>query len=83
MVNAEGLQGGLNEDTWVLPIFIKPGKNDFLIRTPKDTAVASRMERGDHVALLDYQTREDAAFKFEYHRKVIAIREESVPNFTK
>ena len=33
LINAENLCGGYNRDTWVLAMFLKPGKQDFVIRS--------------------------------------------------
>ena len=33
LINAENLYGGYNKDTWVLAMFLKPGKQDFVIRS--------------------------------------------------
>ena len=41
---------------WVLPIFLKPGKNDFMIRTPKDDVIDFQMKKGIFIDLMDYQT---------------------------
>ena len=61
---------------FVLPIFLKPGKNDFIIRAPEDQEVLDFMSSGDEVEPLDYQTQEDIAFKFHYKRNIVPVREE-------
>ena len=33
-------------NTFVLPIFIKPGRTHFLLRTPQDERMKARVERG-------------------------------------
>ena len=55
----------------MLPVFIKPGKQDFIVRTAKDVEIAQRIERGEKVEMLEYQTEKDAAYKFYYIRKLV------------
>lgn len=44
------------EKMWVCPMFLRPGKNDFVIRTAHDTELQAKLEAGDYVDLEDYQT---------------------------
>ena len=65
---------------WILPIFLKPGKCDFVIRTPKDPKIDRLMKLGARPKQLDeFQRPEDAAFKFHYKRHIVDIREEKIP----
>ena len=66
-------------NTFVLPIFIKPGRTHFLLRTASDPKVKHRIDRGGKVRMLNYQKREDAHFRFYYNRHIVAQREEKVP----
>lgn len=81
VLNLDQVVAGDFLDVYVLPIFLHPGSNEWVIRAPENTAVASHIKqhgRGS-VKLLDYQTHEDAEFKFYYNRTVVPIRQERIP----
>ena len=65
--------------TFALPIFIKPGRTHFIIRTPEDQHIKSRMKKGHRVKMMSYHTKDDVPFKFYYNRHIIPMREEKVP----
>ena len=71
------------ESTYVLPIFIKPGRTHFMLRTPIDRKIKKKVDAGGRVRILDYQTRNDVHFKFYYNRHIVPHREEKVPGFSK
>ena len=64
---------------WILPIFLKPGKCDAIIRTPKDPKIDRLMKLGARPKLDEFQRPKDAAFKFHYNRHIVDIREEKIP----
>ncbi len=67
------------ENSFILPVFIKPGRTHFMLRTPEDKKIKQRIEDGHKVRCLPYQRQEDARFKFFYNRHIVAPREEKVP----
>lgn len=71
------------DETFVLPIFIKPGRTHFMLRTSIDHKIKNKVEAGGRVRVLDYQLRSDVHFKFYYNRHIIPHREEKVPGFSK
>ena len=38
MLNIEHIDE-LDENIWVVPLFLKPGKNDFIVRSPRDEQI--------------------------------------------
>ena len=66
-----------------MPLFIKPGKQDFIFRSPKDKAIAAAIEEGEFVDMMDYQIEDDVAFQFFYARRIVPVREEIIPFFAK
>ena len=66
-------------NTFVLPLFIKPGSTHFMLRAPEDPRIKARMARGARVRILNYQTKADAHFRFYYNRHVVPFRAERVP----
>ena len=65
--------------TYMLPIFIKPGRTHFILRTPEDKLVKSRVEKNARVRMMNYHKPEDVCFKFYYNRHIVPMREEKVP----
>lgn len=68
------------EKTFVLPMFFKPGRTHFILRTAIDKKIKQRVEKGGRVRIMNYQTRNDVHFRFYYNRHIIANREERVPS---
>lgn len=62
------------EKMWVCPMFLRPGKNDFIIRSPHDPEVQAKIEDGEFLDFNDYSIEEDAAFRFYYKRRIIDVR---------
>ena len=83
LINFDKISGCLKADMWVQPIFLKPGKCDFLIRTPKDKQKALDIEKGRRVKLSEYNTPIDGAYDFHYKRHIVKLRQEKIPIFTK
>lgn len=67
------------ENTFILPIFIKPGRTHFMLRTPLDSKIKSRVESNQRVRILTYQTAKDVQFRFYYNRHIVPFREEKIP----
>ena len=44
MINLDILEQGSFDQMWVLPIFLAPGKHDFLLRSPTDKDVVSQLQ---------------------------------------
>ena len=42
------------DNTFVLPIFVKPGRTHFMLRTPIDRKIAAKVANGDRVRVLNY-----------------------------
>ena len=66
-------------NTFVLPIFLKPGRTHFMLRTPADKRRQDRASSGASMKLMHYQKQKDAFFRFYYNRHIIPLREEKVP----
>lgn len=78
LINFEKIRDPAN--TFVLPLFIKPGRIHFFLRTEADPRVQRKVEKGSKaLRMLTYQNREDAHFRFYYNRHIVANREEKVP----
>ena len=74
------------DESYVIPVLLPPGKNDLLIRTPKDQKVQSQLDSGSQVDFEDYHNSDDesdATFRWYYHRNMSNIREEKVPPYKK
>ena len=67
------------ERTFILPIFIKPGRTHFILRAQADKRMKDKMDRGARVRIKNYQRREDAHFNFYYNRHIVDYRIERVP----
>lgn len=61
MLNEHLVKAGNYEEVWVMPIYLKPGKNDSFIRGSEDAKVMRKIgEVGrDRVKLLPYQYKDD------------------------
>ena len=42
------------EKTFILPIFIKPGRTHFILRTQQDARMKDRIEKGARVRIKNY-----------------------------
>mmetsp|Transcript_4193 Transcript_4193/g.5590 ORF Transcript_4193/g.5590 Transcript_4193/m.5590 type:complete len:111 (+) Transcript_4193:508-840(+) len=80
----------MNEDkmrdplkTFILPIFIKPGRAHFILRAPSDKRLKDKIDRGARVRIKNYQKREDAHYSFYYNRHIVGYRIEKVPVYNK
>ena len=71
------------ENTFVLPIFVKPGRTHFMLRTPVDRKIEAKMADGGRVRILNYQKEDDVQFRFYYNRHIVPMRAEKVPGFRK
>lgn len=80
-INEKLVKEGNYDKVYVLPIFMQPGKVDFLIRSRYDPQILKKIERKgrDQIRLLPYQRPEDCEFKFYYERHMIEIREDPIP----
>ena len=67
------------ENTYVLPIFFKPGRTHFMIRTPIDRKIKSRVDKKLRVRIFNYQKLDDVHFRFYYNRHIVPVREEKIP----
>ena len=45
------------EKTFILPIFIKPGRTHFILRTPADEKIKNKIDKGARVRVKNYQRR--------------------------
>ena len=66
-------------NTFILPMFIKPGRTHFMLRTPMNANIKARVDNGARVRILNYQTRADVQFRFYYNRHIVPSRQEKVP----
>ena len=62
------------ETTYILPIFIQPGRTHFMLRTPIDRKIKSRVENKQRVRIMNYQKIEDVHFRFYYNRHIVPVR---------
>ena len=67
------------DKTFILPIFIKPGRTHFILRTQSDARIKDKIDKGGRVRIKNYQRREDAHFSFYYNRHIVLPRAEKVP----
>lgn len=81
MINSHLVRAGNYEDMWVLPIYLKPGKNDNFIRGAEDPHIIKKISTmgRDKVRLHPYQNRDNAEFFFFYERHFVEINQEPVP----
>ena len=77
LINREKVTDPMN--TFVLPIFIKPGRTHFIMRTPADLRVKAKVASGKRVRIMSYQNRKDVHFRFYYNRHIVPVRQEKVP----
>ena len=68
------------QNTFVLPIFIRPGRTHLMLRTPMDHDVKARVDHGVKVRILNYQKQSDVHFRFYYNRHIVPHREERCQN---
>jgi len=73
ILNLDQVVNGDFLDVYVLPIFLHPGSNEWIIRANKDKSIAEHIKKHGRgsVKLLDYQINDDAEFKFYYNRSVV------------
>lgn len=67
------------ENTFVLPMFMKPGRTHFMLRTPEDSMIKAKKQNRQRYRILPYQIPEDVQYRFYYNRHIIPFREERVP----
>ena len=67
------------ENTFVLPLLIKPGRAHFVLRTPEDKVMKTKRDEKKRYRVLPYQLDSDVQFRFYYNRHIIPVREEKVP----
>ena len=69
-------------NTYVLPIFLQPGKTHFFIRNAYDSSANQQYKFGLR-KLLPYQEVADVGYRWYYNTHICEVREEEIPLYSK